>query len=135
MRDRTVFLFNFARQLKWISDIHHTAIVVVNQVTSAGFDREQREDDDIVPALGLVWSTCVTTRILLSKSRASRFVSLTVSKDLEGVSYAKVPKQENEKLFCGTKPTRRSIRIDFSPSYPQRSADFVIRHDGIKGIS
>jgi hypothetical protein len=32
MKDRTVFLFNFARQLKWISDIHHIAILVVNQV-------------------------------------------------------------------------------------------------------
>jgi RecA/RadA recombinase len=32
MRERTALLFNLSRQLKWLSDIFHVAVVIINQV-------------------------------------------------------------------------------------------------------
>lgn len=79
MKDRTSKLFSFASTLKRLSDAYRVAIVVVNQVTDGGFSEKQesldllRNNDNTflsnstIPALGLAWSHCINTRIMLRK--------------------------------------------------------------------
>lgn len=108
-----------------------------------------------IPALGLVWSTCVTTRLLLSKSKAVRNASLSIGipdadefavgddttlmsidphvNDISTSSNLHVP-HSHSSVITTTRPTRRSMRIEFSPYCPVRSVDFEIRNDGIRGI-
>ena len=79
MVKRTAMLFRFAAKLKWLSDTYKVAVVVVNQVTSTGFENNtsfsdlssytfQSENNAVVPALGLVWTHCVNTRIMLHRN-------------------------------------------------------------------
>ena len=63
--------------LPCLSTVRSLCVVVVNQVTSAGFDPVAAparggigvfsDTQDNKPALGLVWSTCVNTRIMLRR--------------------------------------------------------------------
>eukprot|EP01039_Chlorochromonas_danica_P004158 gene4158-4567_t len=64
MTERTIFLFTLAKQLKWLADTFHLAVVIVNQVTAGDMDGM---DGSSMPALGLAWSHCVNSRILLEK--------------------------------------------------------------------
>jgi hypothetical protein len=65
MKDRTHYLFALSQQLKFLSETHKIPIVVVNQVT-ADFQSSNRRDQAI-PALGISWSHCITTRFMVCK--------------------------------------------------------------------
>lgn len=88
---RTTFLFQLSSKLKWLASTYKVAIVVVNQVTAYienqqyielnGFEDESINKSRIysyhlnphvhnitIPSLGLAWSHCVNTRIMLTKA-------------------------------------------------------------------
>jgi DNA-repair protein XRCC3 len=81
MKDRTSKLFCFSSNLKRLADSYKVAIVVVNQVTGGGFTDKQEKQNALhnnnnnffdmnkstIPALGLAWSHCINTRIMLRK--------------------------------------------------------------------
>ena len=88
MCQRTALLFRLSKELKWLSDIHKVCVVVINQVTASGFDQRDNinsrsllgissgggytnTNNTVSPALGLAWSYCVNTRIVLSRDTAS----------------------------------------------------------------
>ena len=78
---RAILLFRFATELKRLADVYHLCVVVVNQVTAPLGQQQQQagagslaaavwgggEGGDPVPALGLCWSHCVNTRVLLRR--------------------------------------------------------------------
>jgi len=81
-RSRDLFLF--ASHLRRLSFLHHAPFIVVNQATASGFNESSfgAENHDvhadayaispdlsrIKPALGLSWTTCVNTRIMLTRA-------------------------------------------------------------------
>jgi DNA-repair protein XRCC3 len=74
--ERSKVLFSQANQLKQIADQLQVAVVVINQVSD--YIDESRLLSDltsskkrVVPALGLAWSNCINSRLLLSKTRAT----------------------------------------------------------------
>lgn len=78
MKERTVFLFRFAKKLKWLSDTFKICVVVVNQATSIiRKDKGCGDSGGSKASLGLAWSHCVNSRITLS--RESPFVSSSVA--------------------------------------------------------
>jgi RecA/RadA recombinase len=63
---RSESLFSQAAQLKRLAHRHKLAVLVTNQVTESMAAEENAAV--VVPAMGLAWATCITTRIVLSKS-------------------------------------------------------------------
>lgn len=96
--DRTEYLFRFAQSLKWLADTFQLCIVVVNQVTAVGFDQQSQMKSssssfmDLKPALGLAWSTCVNTRIMLYRDSADCRVTGVWGSDED----SKMEEKENE---------------------------------------
>jgi len=92
MKERTSKLFDFSSRLKRLADSYRIAIVVVNQVTSGGFSDKQESlnllrntdsnffsNNSTIPALGLAWSHCINTRIMLRKDDNATRSILTMS--------------------------------------------------------
>ena len=92
MKERTSKLFDFSSRLKRLADSYRIAIVVVNQVTSGGFSDKQESlnllkntdsnffsHNSTIPALGLAWSHCINTRIMLRKDDNAIRSILTMS--------------------------------------------------------
>ena len=155
IRERTTFLFRFASALKWLADVHKVCVLVVNQVTSTGFESTSSTSTshstfaDLKPALGLVWSTCVNTRIMLyrdsSNARSCEY-STTTNRVNEGENQVNVNSiqflnDENETctvdnshkikyLTC----SRRFISLQFSPIHKRKTCQYEITMGGIKGI-
>eukprot|EP01112_Ceratiomyxa_fruticulosa_P014751 TRINITY_DN4256_c0_g1_i1.p1 TRINITY_DN4256_c0_g1~~TRINITY_DN4256_c0_g1_i1.p1 ORF type:complete len:553 (-),score=91.06 TRINITY_DN4256_c0_g1_i1:287-1945(-) len=91
--ERSKVLWTFANQLKYISERYRVAIVVTNQVTSF-FERDEHQlqripahqiaqqqhthsfmsstqsssSQKLIPSLGLAWSNCINTRLVLSRT-------------------------------------------------------------------
>lgn len=64
--DRNDHLWRLAQHLKWINEQTQCGVLVLNQVRadmSAG-----APEGAVQPALGLVWSTCVNTRVFLRRT-------------------------------------------------------------------
>lgn len=68
---RTRHLWQLAQYLKFINDRYHCGVLVTNQMRA---DMQSKENvafgsgDKVTPVLGLVWSNCVNTRIIVSKT-------------------------------------------------------------------
>jgi replicative DNA helicase len=77
MVERSRVLFSQANQLKQIADQLQVVVVVINQVSDYIDDSRLVLSDfashkkRVVPALGLAWSNCVNSRLLLSKTRST----------------------------------------------------------------
>ena len=164
MKSRTTFLFRFASALKWLADIHKVCILVVNQVTSTGFESTNSISCGsffhLKPALGLAWTTCVNTRIMLyrdsSNTRACEFPCTTnqintegkqvnvdsVQTGIENGNHNQLPSNRNQ-LAAQVESTnkikylnrsRRFISLQFSPIRPREICEYEITVGGIKGV-
>lgn len=77
MVERSRVLFSQANQLKQIADQLQVVVVVINQVSDYVDDSRLVLSDfashkkRVVPALGLAWSNCINSRLLLSKTRST----------------------------------------------------------------
>jgi len=77
---RLAIMYRFAAELRHLADTYSLCVVVVNQVT-ASVDQEQLSTlftgtfggakVDPVPSLGLGWSNCVNTRIMLRRDASA----------------------------------------------------------------
>lgn len=85
-----------------IADKNNMAIVATNHVTSS----PDVLDDADIPAIGNLWSTLLSTRICVKKTRIVK-ESLNV----------------------------RTMKVEFSPRLPPLTAKFIVSSDGIESIS
>jgi hypothetical protein len=97
---RTGYLWQLGQYLKWINDRYSCGIFVLNQV------RADFKNGGVTPALGLVWSNCVNTRILVSK---------TSSVLQDGVVV-------------------REMTVQLCPHLPQFSMPFLVHASGVRGF-
>jgi hypothetical protein len=91
-----------------------------------------------VPALGLAWSHCVNTRIILRRS----------TRDICSTSYSEIPteitissdsssynnndnKSEIISKSINNHVSKRSLSLEFSPLSPPNTCDFEIVNEGI----
>ncbi|KAL7481548.1 hypothetical protein ACHAW6_007231 [Cyclotella cf. meneghiniana] len=109
-RDRSSNLLFISSQLRKLASLHRVPVLVTNQVSAAlGLSLLQSchtsSKEGVVPALGLVWSHCVGTRIILRRSTAGTSWTSIVDekkKQLNGIDgsygslrYARVIKAVN----------------------------------------
>lgn len=140
--DRTRAYFTLATELKLLADTYRLCIVVVNQVTAAGFDAPEAFADpfrklDPVPALGLSWSHCINVRIMLRKDNRGFLSVGNSSSEFAGEPENLLNRQANphdqlEDPSHGR--TRRRFVLDFSPLCPPASCEYMITTGGVKGV-
>jgi len=138
--ERSKVLWNYANQLKYISDKYKIAVVVVNQVTDF-FPDEVRyhaiptyknqkaqllptaatsSTGRVVPSLGLSWTNNINSRIILTRSRRKWF-----------------PKRrfgEMEHDIIEDDSVVRKMRIVLSSHLPNSSCSFIVNRDGVRGV-
>mmetsp|Transcript_10304 Transcript_10304/g.12502 ORF Transcript_10304/g.12502 Transcript_10304/m.12502 type:complete len:281 (+) Transcript_10304:34-876(+) len=115
-RSRDLFLF--AAELRRLSFAHHVPFIVVNQATSSGFDKTMDhvlepfgiEESNIRPALGLSWTSCINSRIIVTRKRA-------LEDNNEGSEW------------------KRHVVLVKSASSPLNKIDFTISDIGVRGIT
>lgn len=135
MKKRTTALFSLAAKLKWLADTFNLCIVVVNQVTATGFDTAlsscgtnfSSNAHDSKPALGLVWSTCVNTRIMLRRGRGVSSQNLHVEEN--------EPPSENLVNADQSVTKKRTFHLEVCPYKAPAACTYKICSDGITGIS
>lgn len=91
-----------------LQDQHRFAVVCVNQVTSIITDylnpTVSSLSSDIKPCLGPIWTNIVATRLLLTKQTRHH-----------------------------SRPSVRTLTVEFSPFGCKRSAQFILQRQGVAG--
>lgn len=167
--ERSRVLFSQANQLKQIADQLQVVVVVINQVTDYVDDSRLITSDlistkkRVVPALGLAWSNCINTRLLLTKTRsvyrgvvsastvsnvsdegivfltlcqADADVSLPATK-IEAEAEEEERKPKKRRVSTSSKEVSvgvRKMKVVFSPYLPNNSCSFIIEGDGVRGV-
>jgi RecA/RadA recombinase len=85
--ERSLYLFKVSSQMKKLSEMHLAPFLVINQVRA---NVTSSINDDVIPALGLSWKSCINQRYFLS-----RISSLMLTND--------------------SNLNKRIIRMEFSP--------------------
>jgi DNA-repair protein XRCC3 len=135
---RTKVLFRVANRLKIFAEEHHLSVVVVNQIVDffkapdCGFqDQSQMGNLEIletsgrrvVPALGLAWANCISTRIFLS--RVGQVSTLGTSGEQDEVDMTD---------RAAKSAVRRRMQVVFSPCLPPGSCNYVVTNLGLQGL-
>ncbi len=110
MGARTDHLWRLGQRLKWISDQYCCGVIVINQVRADMSDRAVVRGgggEAVTAALGLVWSNCVNTRIMVSKHASSRTSDGSVE---------------------------RTMAVELCPYLPNFAVDFVVTSEGVQGL-
>lgn len=150
---KTKWLYTISRELKILADECHVLIVVTNHVSdfmgkSTGVSKQQSlggcwmsGDRAVVPALGLFWTHCVSTRIILA--RTSRKITVDQGESngeigtVAGFDAAGEPptKRRKTEYSEGVSVELRELRIQFSSFCREDNrAGFVITKSGIRGV-
>mmetsp|Transcript_13364 Transcript_13364/g.34034 ORF Transcript_13364/g.34034 Transcript_13364/m.34034 type:complete len:178 (+) Transcript_13364:592-1125(+) len=128
---RSALLMSLAAEMKRISEQMHVAFIVVNQVTDSF-----GEDDSGAPppaagqqakraALGLTWSHCVNTRVLLSRDTPHKSI---MTPDLPaGVSGGSAQ-------HTPSRAGRRTLRVLLSPCVEPGSCAYTIDSGGVRDV-
>ena len=171
--ERTQQLFALAARLKYLSDRFNVAVVVTNQVTDRPLDalgligapayelgpcRLADGNSVRVPALGMSWSHCVNTRLILTRHEAHATPpSVGATRGEAGFNEWEGGGGRASTLYggCGVggcdaeqsqqtladndcapaTVTRRQMHVAWSPRLPNRSTRFEVRDDGVVGIA
>mmetsp|Transcript_22250 Transcript_22250/g.69242 ORF Transcript_22250/g.69242 Transcript_22250/m.69242 type:complete len:148 (-) Transcript_22250:52-495(-) len=122
--DRTEALMAIAGKLKALASRYNLAVVVTNHVVDV-MDAEPGDPQRapptqvghlgvmmtsrrrVVPSLGLAWSSCVNTRLFVSRARPAA--------------------EEGE--------AERSIEVVFAPHLPPGRCGFVVSSEGVRGLA
>ena len=159
---RTRDLFLFASHLRRLSFAHNTAIVVVNQATANGFNKdaygsfpmpdvspdalEAFPSLNIRPALGLTWSTCINQRIMLMRreiyySDVPYAPQLKRTKHTSAASAVVVASHPRHGSTSGERAVslvsgrwQRDAALLLSPCAPFRKVQFAITEAGVAGL-
>lgn len=132
---RSELLHAIAAEMQALSDRMHVAFVVLNQITDS-VDTPDTPDAacTAVPAvskraaLGLAWSHCVNTRLLLSRAQARPFAPPRLQPQLAQLGGALAEQQPRP----GARVELRTMRVVLSPCVEQRSCEYVIDADGVR---
>eukprot|EP00741_Cyanophora_paradoxa_P011052 tig00020553_g10684.t1 len=135
---RSETLFRVANALKGLSRRHAVPVVVVNQVNDAVEDRAARDPGPFgiprpyvpplprssgirkVPALGVTWSSCVNSRVFLTRSDAPPSVPALPGPGGHAPG--------------AVQPPRRMAYVILSPHLPPRCCEFVVDSEGVRGV-
>ena len=120
-------LMQFAARLKAIANKYHIATIIINQVTDKPSDAQHRrsaapweigacgtpDGSTRVPALGIAWSSCVNTRLILTRRCAH------------------APASDGTGAYDTT--WRRHMHVAWSPRLPCSDLPFWVREQGVVG--
>jgi len=135
--ERSKNLWRQANQLKLLSDGFNVGVVVVNQVSDFFQDvpvigSSISSRTTVIPALGLTWSNCINTRIMLHRTKSM----VTVSNEEIQNNAKRRKKSENDALNAKEDSVAlRTLSIILSSHLPNRSCNFVVTGEGVKGFS
>jgi RecA/RadA recombinase len=159
--DRAQQLMRLAARLKQISAQFNVAVVVTNQVTDKPLDARARlsaapwelgaavgGDGDAVrvPALGMAWSCCVNTRLLLSRHEAASAPPPPPPSQpqhpLPPGKRARADERAGAEPFDPTDQVEaeppsayvRHLQVAWSPRLPARRVGFELRERGLVGV-
>ena len=149
MKKRTAALFGLASKLKWLADTFSLCVIVVNQVTAGGFNDNPQlmgegahaiggfagnDRPDTVPALGLVWTTCVNTRITLRRHHTGGGGCVETEAD----SKSSVDGGDTSAADCAVAPYtgsgKRTFHVELSLFQGPTACAYIIAGDGIHGL-
>jgi RecA/RadA recombinase len=99
----TDHLWLLAQRLKWINDAYGVGVIILNQVSA---DMEAG-GDAVKASLGLVWSNCVNTRVMVRK---------------------------HPRRHANDENVLRSMTIEMCPYLPNFQVYFQVTTEGIKGV-
>jgi len=122
-------LWKQANLLKLLSDSFNIPIVVVNQVSDLFHDIpilgtfSISGGSKVIPTLGLTWSNCVNTRIMIGKTNKKIIPPPLQINDGPDMKKHKV----NE-------VTLRKMHIILASHLPNSSCSFIVEEDGVRGI-
>ncbi|KAJ1635116.1 P-loop containing nucleoside triphosphate hydrolase protein [Pavlovales sp. CCMP2436] len=120
---RSALLMSLAAEMKRISEQMHVAFIVVNQVTGGGFHPPTAQAKRA--ALGLTWSHCVNTRVLLSRDTPHKSI---MTPDLPaGVSGGSAQ-------HTPSRAGRRTLRVLLSPCVEPGSCAYTIDSGGVRDV-
>jgi len=129
-QQRGARLLHISSQLRRLSDLYDVPILITNQVTASippnGTSSSSMNpyEQQVVPALGLAWSNCVTTRYILQRKN-----EMTVSNE-------KCRNQDNTILAKNQWMRVRLARVLQSVSVPmEREVRFVIETGGVVAVT
>jgi len=130
--ERARSLWLISSQLRQLADLHNIAVIVVNQVTDK-FDEHSRNvmgpqaEGKLLPSMGLSWAKCITTRIIISRTRRQCEVEQTDNNP------SNEPPSKKVRLDTISVPVR-NLKIVFSSSLPAASQDFLITPRGLEDV-
>jgi DNA-repair protein XRCC3 len=134
--DKAQFLFALGGRLQQLSNTFTCPILVINQVSDVFHDGRSlplqswsTSGRKVIPALGLSWSNCVNTRIVLARTGGTRD-ALNLETKMNDVG------NKDSISSTGTPPTiLRELRVAFSPYLSTTSScSFMIDDTGVHGI-
>jgi len=131
--ERARVLSAHAHELLKLSDEFKIPIITINQVTDYFFDNfnstnYSSQSKFVIPALGLAWSNCVNTRIILS--RTTRTYDKTDTKE----DNDQEPPNKRQRTSKNEQLVVRTMSLVWSPHLPNDSCYFIIDSDGIQGV-
>jgi len=138
-------LFAATAQIKRLSQHHGVPVVIVNQVT-ADINRINGAGtigvDGVVPALGLSWSNCINSRIMLSRRDGQHELctnsheSLAMSdKQVGSILTPNNSAKKQPSVNLSNTKFHRELHVIFSPFLPPKTLTIKIDASGVHGIS
>jgi DNA-repair protein XRCC3 len=165
LAERSEWMMRIAGRLKKVARVHEIAVVVLNQATALideergdpgceaalgprrllrdGVCRTEPRASRIRPALGPVWSCCVTTRVMLHRT-TSRWKGASGS---VGRERSAAPSSGDENAGGGVNgsvgrsvdgsrvaPAVRLLWVLLSPRLPHHACRYVVETSGVRGV-
>eukprot|EP00978_Attheya_sp_CCMP212_P043194 scaffold277823_cov45-Attheya_sp.AAC.3 len=127
---RSGLLFQVAAKLKQLSHQYDVPVVIINQVTSviSNDTSFSKNNDNVIPALGLSWTSCVNTRYVLSRRETTS--SLATPSNIRQSSSSSTPTADTRTHFVRTIQVRLSSRLSSS-----KAEEFQIQKAGTTGVA
>ncbi|BBH01504.1 hypothetical protein Prudu_011789 [Prunus dulcis] len=123
--------FNISGTLKGLANKYGLAVVVTNQVVDfigphhgvngvrlGNLESLDTSGRRVSPALGLAWAHCINSRVFLARHEQS------IEVDIRNAPSTSICSQ-----------THRTFHLVFAPHLAYASAEFVIKKEGIVGVS
>ena len=131
LKRRSEMFFNISGTLKGLANKYGLAVVVTNQVVDfigphdgvngvrlGNLESLDTSGRRVSPALGLAWAHCINSRVFLARHEQS------IEVDIRNAPSTSICSQ-----------THRTFHLVFAPHLAYASAEFVIKKEGIVGVS
>eukprot|EP00970_Alexandrium_tamarense_P004665 scaffold779_cov205-Alexandrium_tamarense.AAC.4 len=140
-RQRSSKLFQISSHLRRLSDVYDIPMLITNQVTASiaegggdgGGVVASTQEHGVVPALGLIWSNCVTTRYILQRKEATVATGANPTINYDGKDGSengtKGGKQSNDNVV--TRRLRKALVFQSINMPEEKCVWFVIDTEGV----